>query len=84
MENPLPSGAQSFHREDNALLPLSGLRSSVFYEPSLPLQQRIAQRAKKTLSLHPWVSSRLQNRAPRGAKSAKGDWIAEKFLEASA
>jgi hypothetical protein len=37
VENRLPNGAQSFRREDNALLPLSGLRSSVFYEPSLPL-----------------------------------------------
>jgi hypothetical protein len=47
VENPLPSEAQSLRREDNALLPLSGVGSAVFYEPSLPPQQRIAQRAKR-------------------------------------
>jgi hypothetical protein len=67
VENPLHRGAQSFRREDNALLPLSGLRPSEFYDPSLPPQQRIAQRAKRLCScmlgcLH---NSRI---VPRGAE----------------
>jgi hypothetical protein len=64
VENPLLSGTQSCRREDNALLRLGGVRSSVFYEPSLPPQQRIAN-ARKNFVAAPVGAFRLQDRAPR-------------------
>jgi hypothetical protein len=49
VENPLPSGAQSFRREDNALLPLNGLRLSVFLRTILAVVATDCPTREKTL-----------------------------------
>lgn len=69
VQNDLASGAQSFRREDNGLLPLSGLRSTVRCEVFAPLKCRSAKNQKRLCYSTPGClhSSRI---SPRSCSTA--------------